>query len=429
MPSAMSALLGLIPTLPVLLAADRVRCDLSLVQVHARIDEARPKMLAEARRGVSMDVDVSDVVEKLEAVNESIGKIEDLVDYVNATALDMLSTATAAADALSDALLTLDSAIEGLKLLPSGEDCAEKAADFVDTANKTLKEFASKLQTIPGMIDEYAEMLPPLTAMAREAIDQFIAAAEQIRSLRDDAAGSLVEVEKVTAAAKPANKANTGKASELDQKGDFKRAQNVVSLNARKGAGRPHAWKGERRPHAQKGTRRPHAQKRTRAEAMALLQTRALQSSQEGVGSSTFNAAVAAKGSSPCAKAAAAVSKANATREKLEAKVGEANETSNDLLASILGVVEAGLSVVNSTLSAALEVADVVPSTVLEPFTSKLEDLLSLGDDLTEKVQAVTPEIEAKAADAEEPLDSLAPVAASLGEEAAAACVKDKLQR
>eukprot|EP00401_Gymnodinium_catenatum_P022130 CAMPEP_0117500022 /NCGR_PEP_ID=MMETSP0784-20121206/22553_1 /TAXON_ID=39447 /ORGANISM="" /LENGTH=82 /DNA_ID=CAMNT_0005295201 /DNA_START=98 /DNA_END=343 /DNA_ORIENTATION=+ len=82
MPSAMSALLGLIPTLPVLLAADRVRCDLSLVQVHARIDETRPRMLAEARRGVSKHADVSDVLEKIEAVNESIGKIEDLVDYV-----------------------------------------------------------------------------------------------------------------------------------------------------------------------------------------------------------------------------------------------------------------------------------------------------------------------------------------------------------
>eukprot|EP00401_Gymnodinium_catenatum_P053877 CAMPEP_0117484334 /NCGR_PEP_ID=MMETSP0784-20121206/14404_1 /TAXON_ID=39447 /ORGANISM="" /LENGTH=375 /DNA_ID=CAMNT_0005278903 /DNA_START=310 /DNA_END=1437 /DNA_ORIENTATION=+ len=358
--------------------------DLSLVQVRAQAavpaGEDKLATLASARGNELNDPDLDDVVDQLVAVNNTLDKITDVFAYVNETAMDMISVASEAIDAGVAALSTLESATAALKLLPDGDAYAEKAVDVIKSLNETLSEYRSKLDEIPALVQSTVDKaVPPQVALAQDLIQQLLTAAQLIQDLQKSE-DSLVEVD-----------------AELNSTS----AQIVPTKMT--GAGREHV----------RGIR-----------LLELLHARAIQT--QGAAGATFEQAVAQKGSkSECAKAAGALDKANATLEKFEEQVAIVNGTANDLLGSVLDVAMAGLDAINSTLGLAMQAAEVIPSQYLDPVTSKLTDILDLGNRFTEIVQDAKPEIEARVVDAQGSLDSLPDLTASLADNLAAACAKE----
>jgi len=420
----LSALMVWVSTLATFAAAEDAACGLYLLQVDAQRFASAPTVASGKTR--CEPIDIADVVDQLAAINTSLDKVTEVVDYVNATALDMLSTAIATIEAFSDVLPGLQSTLEVIKRVPGSEGYSDKVASLLDTANKTLETFTSKLQAIPGMIDSYAKkVLPPLVAMAQDTIGQFTSAAEQIRSVQEAKAEKLkqaqtfIEVRSEEIAERVDNEVE--KLSDVAaEKNRDEETESVLQEHENRVQKARRFRKNGKRSRGAKGAKRRRARKWRRAEAISLLQARAIQSNHAG--STSFQRAVAAKGQSACGKAAASIKKANSTVGKFGSKLSDLNETANNFFDTVLDVVESGLQVVNSTLSAAMQAAEDVPAKFLDPLASKLSDLLEMGDDVSDSVQDAKADVEAKSADTTEPLDALCPLPTQLQDAADEAC-------
>jgi len=405
------ALVAIASTLFLGVAAGESDCDMALVQMWTRAQEGEVATVASGRSSdratrdasvavrvdsVSRDRDGFDVTEGLSAINESIGKLGELVDYVNETALDMMSRTTGSIEAVRAMLPSLKTAVTALNLIPGADAYADKAGDLIDAANQTLEDFNSKLEGIPGMIDAYAGFLPTVNLMAWDVMDLLTGAADQIQALQDEGE-SLVQAKSQTAA--PLVQIQRRDAESL--------AELKTSIAATRSAedGMNKAKELEALAHLE-------------ARAQRVQRVTSLERSTWGKG-----------GKSLCEKAADAVAAANSRAEQLETKVAEANETSAAIIDSVAGIVDTGLAILNNTfhtaLEAALEVDDVIPSSVMEPVTSKFGELLDLGNSFAERVQDAMSEIVAKVEQAKEPLQSLAPLSASMADAVDSACATD----
>jgi len=458
--------------------------ELSLVQVKAQIVESNSWHHHYHGNGApSPDdpIDFEDLQKQLGAVNESLDKVQTLIDFVNNTADDLVSQVMVVSDSFSAVLPALDAAVEAIGMLPGSDAILTWAQAFLLTANKTVDQFNKEVYEIPEAVEMImGAIMPSLQAQATVIEIQFMDAAEKIAVLQNQSIQESLQESKDESEQMMRAVAEQGLAAE---KGKKAAAKIVAQIGAESEAEPPSA---EEEEEATGQTQYPKWQAMTDEEKhqqemaeklkqwqaqfdddtleerggpsernkAALLQPmkalralpllvqseahealRALHNharfSSTGMSASSVERAVLSKGgTSKCAAAVNSVIKANSTVVKLIEQIDGLNNTASDMLVNSFSIASFGLVSLNATIYNALApAAEIIPEKVLEPIFQGIASFIGISGDLSKTVDTALPTIEKYIQEAKEPLLSLMETAAFMQLQAQAACNKTKASR